>query len=152
MRLQLPTDIVRRMRRHLLQAGSREIGGILMAEEIGDQVFRIIDFSVDTSNGTYAQFVRNADQHDEALTTFFEKTSREYTRFNYLGEWHSHPSFKLQPSLQDIQAMQDLVDGTGGVDFAVLFICRMNWYRRFECSAHLFARGFKPYEVQVTRI
>lgn len=152
MQLQLPTDVLRRMRRYLLRSGSREIGGILMGEEIGDQEFQIVDFSVDTSSGTRAQFVRNADQHDEALSAFFERTGGEYGRFNYLGEWHSHPSFSVQPSFQDMHAMQDLVDGSGGVDFAVLLISRLRWYWSFECSAHLFVRGHSPSEVRVTRV
>jgi len=152
MQLQLPTDVLRRMRRHLLKSGSREIGGILMGEEVGDQEFQIVDFSVDTSSGTRAQFVRDSDQHDEALSAFFERTGGEYGRFNYLGEWHSHPSFSVHPSLQDMHAMQDLVDGSGGVDFAVLFISRLRWYWRFECSAHLFVRGHRPSVVSVTRV
>lgn len=152
MQLRLPTDVLRRMRRHLLKSGSREIGGILMGEEIGDQEFQIVDFSVDTSSGTRAQFVRDADQHDEALLAFFERTGEQYGRFNYLGEWHSHPSFSVRPSRQDLHAMQNLVDGTGGVDFAVLFITRLRWYWRFECSAHLFVRGQPPSVVSVTRV
>jgi proteasome lid subunit RPN8/RPN11 len=137
------------MRRHLFRSGSREIGGILMGEEIGDQEFQIVDFSVDSSSGTRVQFVRH---HDEALSAFFERTGGEYGRFNYLGEWHSHPSFNVHPSLQDMLAMQDLVDGSGGVDFAVLFISRLRWYWRFECSAHLFVRGHPPSVVSVTRV
>ncbi|MCT4372029.1 Mov34/MPN/PAD-1 family protein [Yangia mangrovi] len=152
MQLQLPTDVLQRMRHHLFMSGSREIGGILMGEEIGDQVFQIVDFSVDTSRGTRAQFVRDADHHDEALSAFFERTGSEYGRFNYLGEWHSHPSFNVDPSLQDVRAMQDLVDGSGGVDFAVLFISRLRWYWRFECSAHLFVRGHPPSTVSVSRV
>lgn len=149
MQLQLPSDIVRRMRRDLLKSGSREIGGMLMGEEIGDQTFRIVDFSVDRSSGTQGSFFRDAEKHDEALAAFFEKTGSNFDRFNYLGEWHSHPSFSVHPSLQDMYAMQDLVDGSGGVEFAVLFINRLRWYWRFECSAHLFVRGHSPSVVEV---
>jgi hypothetical protein len=38
------------------------------------------------------------------------------------------------------------------VDFAVLFISRLRWYWRFECSAHLFVRGHPPSMVDVTRV
>ena len=62
------------------------------------------------------------------------------------------PSFSVNPSLQDVHAMQDLVDGSGGVDFAVLFISRLRWYWRFDCSAHLFVRGHPPSMVTVTRV
>jgi proteasome lid subunit RPN8/RPN11 len=140
------------MRRSLLVSGSREIGGMLMGEEIGDQTFRVVDFSIDASSGTAGSFVRDAKKHDDALAAFFEKTGSNYGRFNYLGEWHSHPSFSVHPSLQDVHAMQDLVDGSGNVEFAVLFISRLRWYWRFECSAHLFVRGYAPSAIEVYRV
>src|SRR5690606_4454220 len=30
---------------------------------------------------------------------FFKRTAKDYSRFNYLGERHSHPSFCVRPSL-----------------------------------------------------
>ena len=149
MQLLLPSDILKGMRRYLLRARRREIGGILMGEEIGHLRFRIVDFTVDTTSGTSSHFVRDADHHDEALSAFFERTGAEYDRFNYLGEWHSHPSFSVNPSHRDVYAMNKLVDGSGGVDFAVLLICRLKWYWRFECSTHLFVRGYVPSVVDV---
>ncbi|MEQ9519152.1 MAG: Mov34/MPN/PAD-1 family protein, partial [Parvibaculum sp.] len=121
MQLLLPNDVMNRMRRHMFYAARREIGGVLMAEEVGDQHFRIVDFSVDTESGTASHFERVADQHDQALEAFFEDTNADYHRFNYLGEWHTHPSFDVRPSMTDVHAMQGLVDGSDGVDFAVLF-------------------------------
>ena len=152
MHLKLPSDVLRRMRGHLLRAGRREIGGMIMGEEVGDQTFQVVDFSVDASSGTNSYFVRDADQHDQALSAFFEKTGANYARFNYLGEWHSHPSFSVYPSPQDVYAMQDLVAGSGGVDFAVLLITRLRWYCRFDCSAHLFVRHHAPTKIDVVRV
>jgi hypothetical protein len=34
----------------------------------------------------------------------------------------------------------------------VLFISRLRWYWRFECSAHLFVRAHSPSVVSVTRV
>lgn len=152
MQLLLPSDVLRKLRAHLSRAGRREIGGMIMGEEVGDQTFQIVDFSVDATSGTNSSFVRDAKQHDQALSAFFRKTGADYGRFNYLGEWHSHPSFSVHPSLQDIHAMQDLVDGSGGVDFAVLMITRLRWYCRFDCSAHLFVRGHAPTTIDVARV
>ncbi|MCH8478927.1 MAG: Mov34/MPN/PAD-1 family protein [Wenzhouxiangella sp.] len=152
MHLLLPSDVLRRMRRHLLRAGRREIGGMIMGEEVCDQTFQVVDFSVDATSGTNSNFVRDANQHDQALSAFFEKTGKNYARFNYLGEWHSHPSFSVCPSPQDVYAMQDLVAGPDDVDFAVLLITRLRWYCQFDCSAHLFVRDHVPTKVDVVRI
>lgn len=152
MQLLLPSDVLRKMRGHLFRAGRREIGGMIMGEEVDDHTFKIVDFSVDATSGTNSNFFRDANKHDEALDAFFKKTGAEYRRFNYLGEWHSHPSFSVHPSLQDINAMQNLVDGSGGVDFAVLLITRLRWYCRFDCSSHLFVRGHVPTSIDVTRV
>jgi len=149
MRLLLPSNVRRTMRQHLSRARRREIGGILMGEEIDDQVFRVVDFSVDEVRGTEAHFVRDSDHHDRELHEFFEKTGADYRRYNYLGEWHSHPRFDVRPSLQDIHSMQDLVDGSRGVDFAVLLISRLSWLRRFQCGALLFVQHGSPTEIEV---
>lgn len=149
MQLVLPSDVRRTMRRHMVRARKREIGGMLMGEEIGDQCFRIIDFSVDDVSGTNAHFVRDADHHDRELLAFFQKTGADYGRYNYLGEWHTHPSFDVHPSSQDIYAMQDLVDGSRGVDFAVLLIARISWLWRFQSSAILFVQHGLPTEIEI---
>lgn len=149
MQLLLPSDVRRTMRRQMVRARKREIGGILMGEEVSDQRFRIVDFSVDVVSGTSAHFVRDADHHEHELDAFFQKTGADYRRYNYLGEWHTHPSFDVQPSLQDIHSMQDLVNSSREVDFAVLFIARVKWLWCFQCSAFLFVQQRAPTEIEV---
>ena len=149
MQLLLPNNVLRKMRGHMLRAVRREIGGMIMGEEIGEQKFRIVDFSVDTKSGTLMDFVRNADDHDQALAEFFERTEADFRRFNYLGEWHTHPCFDVHPSPKDMNSMLDLVDGTGGVNFAVLFISRLRWCSWFECAAYLFVRNHAPIVIDV---
>lgn len=140
MELMLPSKIRSRLKRLMLYAGNREIGGILMGEEIGEERFRIVDFSVDTKTGSSAHFVRDAKHHEQELQAFFQRTGQDYSRFNYLGEWHTHPQFSVQPSFQDIRSMQDLVDGSRGVDFSVLLIARLKWFMSIDCSASLFIK------------
>jgi len=146
----MPKKVLRKMRHHMLHARRREIGGMLMGEDIGGEQFRVVDFSVDTMSGTSTSFVRNADQHDEELAEFFRKTGADYRRFNYLGEWHTHPCFSVNPSKQDMHAMQNLVDDVGDVNFAVLLIARLRWYCQFDCSAHLFVKNRTPAGVGLT--
>tara|TARA_B100002003_G_scaffold241825_1_gene263999 strand:+ start:2926 stop:3387 length:462 start_codon:yes stop_codon:yes gene_type:complete len=149
MQILLPIDVLNKMRCHMHRAGRREIGGIIMGEEVEDQKFRIVDFSVDCISGSHSNFVRDAEQHNQALTDFFERTGANYRRYNYLGEWHTHPSYEVQPSLQDLNAMKDLVDGSGGVEFAVLLITRLKWCSQLEFSASLFVKDREPIPIDL---
>lgn len=144
MRLELSPETEARLKGHLRAAGRREIGGVLMAEQLGVDHFRIIDFSVDDQTGGVAHFVRSPEHHQQALDAFFAKTSAAYKRYNYLGEWHSHPSYPVRPSLQDRVSMQSLVEGERGISFAVLMIFRLHYWLWLEYSATLFQRDLTP--------
>lgn len=141
MKILLPVSIAKMMKRSMLFAGRREVGGILMAEDIGNQSFRIVNISIDEKSGTINSFSRSSDEHDKTLVRFHEANIGKHQRYNYLGEWHTHPRFSIQPSHKDIKAMANLVDGEGGVDFAVLLIAKLKWFRKLECSANLFVRN-----------
>jgi integrative and conjugative element protein (TIGR02256 family) len=151
MRLLIPEPIRDLLRTELRLAGKREIGGILFGEHLGDSVFRIADISVQRDGGTFSHFVRNPDAHREQLERFFERTGRDYTRFNYLGEWHSHPSFVPLPSDDDVASMMRIVtDPDVGVTFALLLIVRLGRRKSFELSATTFFPTGEYMAVDVT--
>ena len=76
----------------------------------------------------------------EALESFFRKTGSDFKRFNYLGEWHSHPSFPVRPSHEDIMSMQSLVEGERDIDFSALVIVRLRCLFLLEAAAYMFIR------------
>jgi integrative and conjugative element protein (TIGR02256 family) len=149
MRVEIVEDVRSRLRRALRGAGRREIGGVLMGEQIEPGHFRVVDLSIDNQTGGHAHFVRSPEDHAEALDAFFNRTGNEYNRFNYLGEWHSHPRFPVTPSVQDVASMIDLVHSERGIDFAVLLIVRLHWWLTLTSSCTLFCRGANPSRVQV---
>lgn len=149
MMIELPAAQRRKMHRRLLRAGRREIGGILMGEQLSPGHFRIVDFSVDAITGSRAHFVRDPKYHKEALDAFFTSTGQDYGRFNYLGEWHSHPGFPARPSLEDVMSMSMLVERYDTIPFSILLIVRTRRCIRFECSAMLFQRGGYRSEVEI---
>ena len=148
--ISLPSDQRALFRKLLRHAGRREIGGILMGEQIGENHFRVVEFSVDVTSGSPAHFVRSPEHHAIALEAFFRKTSADYSRFNYLGEWHSHPSFPVQPSTADIASMQGLVDGERDIDFSALLIVKLRYYTLLEAESYMFARRSLPQLVSLT--
>ncbi|MGG3546260.1 Mov34/MPN/PAD-1 family protein [Bacillus paranthracis] len=123
----MPKRIEQRLEIELKKAGRNEIGGILMGEHVGENTFRICDVTIQSYNGTWIRFVRQiSGVMRKSLNYFFSKNKFQYRRYNYLGEWHSHPSFSLTPSFQDIQTMWEIVnDETVGANFAVLLIVKI---------------------------
>jgi [CysO sulfur-carrier protein]-S-L-cysteine hydrolase len=150
MTVSLAPDIEQRLRRALRQAGRREIGGMLFAEQLAPARFRLMDFSVDSSSGSHAHFQREPAVHAAALNEFFDGTGRDFKRFNYLGEWHSHPSFSALPSLHDMETMQSLVENlTNGISFALLLIVRLRFWLWIDHSLTAFARGYSPERARI---
>jgi [CysO sulfur-carrier protein]-S-L-cysteine hydrolase len=136
MQLRLTEPILRRLRAELRRAGRREIGGVLMGEHVEGDVFQVVELTVQSTGGSHVGFMRHPEEHKPQLDAFFERTGGDYTRFNYLGEWHSHPSFEPVPSLTDLQTMQSIVaDPQVGANFLVLVVVRLGLFRRLELSA-----------------
>jgi [CysO sulfur-carrier protein]-S-L-cysteine hydrolase len=149
MRIERAREIEKRFRAALGKAGLREIGGMLMAEQLAPDHFRIVDFSLDAFSGSHTRFRRDPETHRKMLDEFFERTGRDYQQFNYLGEWHSHPSFSVQPSVEDIETMTHIVErGNSTITFAVLLIVRLRWRLWIDCSLTVFARGQDPRSVE----
>lgn len=145
MQVALSNDVVARLVHALALAGSKEIGGILMAEQLNEAgQFRVVDFSVDPHSGKADYFQRDPSTHGAVLEAFFERNGHDYARFNYLGEWHSHPTFPVRPSLRDMKTMLHLVNGDEGIDFALLMIVKLIEAKTMECSTTLFTRGQRP--------
>jgi integrative and conjugative element protein (TIGR02256 family) len=132
------------------RARRREIGGLLLGEHIGDETFRLIDVTVQRSGGSSAHFVRDPAQNQSQLDSFFAQTGADFTRYNYLGEWHSHPSFEPLPSSTDIATMQTIVENAEvGANFAVLIIARIGLIGGVQLSASLFRPFSRPENVQI---
>ena len=110
MQLLLPPEIVAQMIAALVQAGRREIGGVLMGEHIGPDTFRVKELTIQRIGGTFASFVRLVQGVLAPLKAFFQATRHDYRRFNYLGEWHSHHSFALTPSGTDHDTMSAIIN------------------------------------------
>lgn len=148
--IQLPATILKRLQYELRRAGKREIGGLLMGEHLQGEIFRVVDISVQQEGGSAVHFVRDPKHHQEALEHFFEQTGADYTRYNYVGEWHSHPLCEALPSGTDLDMMQALLsDPTIRANFLVLVVVRLARWRGLELSVMLFRPGLPPEEVEV---
>ena len=142
MQLLLPPDIVKQLMSSLTKAAEQEIGGILMGEHVGENVFRVKNLTIQHQGGRFASFVRAIQNILEPLRNFFNSTNNEYTRFNYLGEWHSHPSFVPTPSTKDEQTMWDIIeDPNVGAYFVVLMIIKLDAMHKLIGSVTVYQPG-----------
>jgi [CysO sulfur-carrier protein]-S-L-cysteine hydrolase len=151
LQLRLSNGQIDRFKRELRRAGIREIGGVLVGEHVGDGLFDLLDFSVQRAGGDVDYFVREPEQHRKFLHRFFEKTGHDYTRFNYLGEWHSHPLFSPVPGTTDLRAMQEIVeDQAHNASFAMLLILRLDVNSGVEASTTAFRPASHPAPVSMS--
>lgn len=147
MKIYLPNEIEKRLSLALEKAGPKEIGGVLMGEHIGKEEFRIVDLTIQKQRGTFAFFVRLVADAVISLQRFFKQTEYNYRKFNYLGEWHSHPSFPPTPSSKDIQSMLEIVTDTDiGANFVVLLIVRSQGAQEIEATATAFLPDSRYFE------
>lgn len=150
MKLVLPSHLVERLKSELRRAESREIGGVLVAEHTGSATFRLADLSVQRCGGSRAHFVRDPAHSKAFLDEFFARTGNDYQKFNYVGEWHSHPLFEPVPSQKDLASMKEIVeDPNVGVNFAVLMIVSLANRSVLRLSATAFRPGVAPINVAV---
>jgi len=102
--------------------GDYEIGGMLVGYKKGDSYFPIANATVADDVGSFniAAFIREPIKSMKILLRAFKRKG-----YNYIGEWHSHPKFKLYPSTADIETMKAILDDPGyGVNFALLVITK----------------------------
>jgi len=141
-KLLLPHDIAGRLIGALQKAKEREIGGILMAEHLADSVFRVRKLTIQRRGGGFATFMRAVQSVVGPLQEFFRVTNHNYTRFNYIGEWHSHPSFPPLPSGTDHSTMHSIVENPDvGAFFVVLVIVKLGANRALEGSVTIYQPG-----------
>ena len=138
LKLKLPPELVQVLLLSLRKAGRHEVGGILMAEHVGQNEFNICEITVHR-RGAIASFVRRIEDAIGKLRLFFKRTHNDYQRFNYLGEWHSHPLFEPMPSTTDNMSMLEIVqDESVGANFAVLLIVKLDLNGQLVGTAHTY--------------
>ncbi|WP_067279956.1 Mov34/MPN/PAD-1 family protein [Mitsuaria sp. 7] len=148
----LNSRCVRKLKRELAAAGPREIGGVLAAEQTADGRFLVLDLSVQR-DGTTSSFQRDPAQHRAFIEEFHEKRGHQPQRFNYLGEWHSHPSFSATPSPEDFAQMQSLVEEDDQKStFLVLLVVKLGLDGKLRGSVHGFRPGQQPVRGRLTSV
>jgi hypothetical protein len=107
--MRLANDQLEKLKPALAQAGTKEIGGQLFGEQLAPSDFLITELAIQARRGSFARFMVDLVEAARNALRFFDRTQHQYKRFNYIGEWHSHPSFEVKPSPRDVETMMKLV-------------------------------------------
>lgn len=149
MQLIVPSPILSKLKVELMSAKRIEIGGMLFAEHLGGADFRLHDVTVQRSGGDAVCFVRDPALHVDNIARLKAETGDDPLRFNYLGEWHSHPSFPTRPSLQDYARMSEIAsDPDYRLPQVALLIVRLH-HRQVKMAAYLFQNQRSPIEIDL---
>lgn len=145
MRLRIGQKTVDRWQKNLARARRREVGGILFGEHVGNADFRIIEATTQSFGGNPITFRRKGGKARRNLKSLSKRHGDDPSRFNYLGEWHSHPNAPAHPSRVDEVTMYELLrDHESDVHFLVLLINRLNDAGQLELYATAYlASGHK---------
>ena len=150
--IQLPDEILQKMEKALLSAGDKEIGGILMGEHLSTNIYCVKEITTQSKHGTIIKFIREVREIIMPLKRFFQNTSKNYKKYNYLGEWHSHPMFQLIPSSSDNELMWSIVeDSRVGANFAILLIVKLNNHNEVEIAAYVYLPNRITYSAVVEK-
>lgn len=137
LRVTLPADMRIVLEAALSRAGHKECGGVLMGEHVGPNHFAVRQLTVHRP-GAVARFVRHLGGVVGAIKRYCQAHGNDFQRFNYLGEWHSHPLFSVHPSAQDHATMRELItDYRVGANFLVLMVVRLK-STELEGSVHTY--------------
>lgn len=153
MKLRIDRQTIESWKRDLSKAGQREIGGVLFGEQVGEGDFRILKASRQRFGGGEAlHFNRRGFQARGKIKALHKKYGGDPSRFNYLGEWHSHPNAPAIPSMQDEMTMyQLLADQAGVVNFLVLAIVRLARSDALEIGAITYLTSGHKIECEIER-
>lgn len=139
MKLRIAQKTLEAWRSALGSAGTKEVGGVLFGEHVGAEDFRVVEITKQRRKGGEVSFRRKSREAKRALKRLSKTHGHNYTRFNYLGEWHSHPNAPVMPSQRDCLTMQSLLaDPDSDAYFLVLIIVRINGFGQIELSANTF--------------
>lgn len=141
--LKIPSAHWNAMRGCLKLGGIREIGGWLAAEQLAPGDFELVGFTVDLDVGTHNRFASLPNTHGAQLDDILAANSDRAGRMDYLGEWHSHPTFAPVPSDIDVAAMTKMVEKSGP-SFATLLIVRLLGTATLQATITTFQRGLPP--------
>jgi len=122
----IPAKITSLIKKHIDKYSPLETKGALFAEHLGDNIFKIDSVYLEPKPGTttYVKLVVNR-VYQAFQNSFHKKHQYHFSKFNYIGDWHSHPLFECIPSSFDVEEVQKDLKNSNA-NFLVQLILKVN--------------------------
>lgn len=107
MKIIVKKEVADKIKKAVKKAGKKEIKGACFAEKIDDNIFEIEDVYISKIGSFSFSNLVVSFKYRMFENKYFKKHSNDYEKHNYIGDWHSHPSFELVPSSYDKKEVID---------------------------------------------
>lgn len=126
MKIIVPEKMSKIILDHVKKYSPNETKGALFARKIDDETFEIDAVYIEKKVGTFAFVIlENNCRYKKFQAVYNKKHHYDYKNHNYIGDWHSHPSFALFPSEYDkSEVVEDLTKSNA--NFLIQMIVKEN--------------------------
>lgn len=104
MKIVIKKEVTSKIYETVQLAGINEIKGSCYAFHKDNDLFEIEETYISQQKGTFSfsNLIINC-KYNLFEKRYYKKHRNNFKEHNYIGDWHSHPSFKLKPSNYDIE-------------------------------------------------
>ena len=108
MKIIIKKEVANKIKEKILDDMPNESKGACFAYHKDEEVFEIIDTYISKYKGTkfFANLIVNR-KYKKFEKLFYKSKGHDYKHYNYIGDWHSHPSFECVPSIFDKKEIDD---------------------------------------------
>lgn len=110
MKIIIPKNFSNKIFERIKETAPNETKGALFAQKINDNLYVVDDVYFEKKVGSFA-FVElyNNKIYQQFQRKYHEKHNNDFKNHNYIGDWHSHPSFECYPSgFDQLEVQADL--------------------------------------------
>jgi len=103
----IPKEITLRLIKQISKYSPLETKGALFAEDLGNDTFKIDEVYLEPKPGT-TTFVKLYINHEYVTfqKNYHKLRKNNFSKYNYIGDWHSHPLFECFPSSYDVSEVE----------------------------------------------
>jgi [CysO sulfur-carrier protein]-S-L-cysteine hydrolase len=144
----LPKKISKILHKQIHRHSPNETKGALFAKQIDDDHYEIDEVYLERQIGSIA-FVRlyNNQRYKRFQKQYHAKHDDDFLHHNYIGDWHSHPSFECVPSSFDrMEVEMDLQQSNA--NFLIQVILKVE-YNKLVGDAFLYNKDASAQQIQL---